>query len=38
MEDLILEYIDEGVEGEIGPTYNFICPNCGARYECTEPC
>ena len=35
LEELVLEEIFEG-DYEIGPTYNFVCPNCGARFECTE--
>ena len=35
LEELVLEEIFDG-DYEIGSTYNFVCPNCGARFECTE--
>ena len=33
---LELQDVLEIGEEEYGPLYNFLCPHCGARYECTE--
>lgn len=35
LHELVLEEVFDG-DYEVGPTYYFVCPNCGARFECTE--
>jgi len=33
---LHLEETEGPVDDDYGATYYFVCPHCGARYECTE--